>query len=94
MKSIVLILGLLTVAGCTKTVEEMSYSERKALSNQIVKRCIAQGVQVGSKEMNACTYAEAQREVYGRRRQAAVEDAQRSSGPTVCNRVGSTVICN
>lgn len=76
------LLALVGLAGCTKTVQEMSYSERKALAGEIVQRCIKQGVDPRSKEMDACTYAEAQREVttrnmnYVRERQAAAAMAQ------------------
>lgn len=67
MKYLLLIASLAIVGGCTKTVEEMSYSERKALSSEIVKRCMAQGVKLNTKEMDTCLYVEAQREVVGRR---------------------------
>lgn len=72
----------LALTGCTKTVQEMSYSERKALAGEIVQRCIKQGIDPRSKEMDACTYAEAQREVttrnmnYIRERQAAAAIGQ------------------
>jgi len=89
------LLALVGLTGCTKTVEEMNYSERKALAQEIVKRCYAQGVKSNTPEMQQCTNVEIQREVASRRRQAAVEDARRASaGPSVCNRIGNTVICN
>ena len=84
----------LAVTGCTKTVAEMNYTERKELAGEIVKRCYAQGVKSGTPEMDTCMQAETQSEVAKRNRQAAVQDARRSSGPTVCNKVGYTVICN
>lgn len=86
--------ALVVLAGCTKTVQEMSYTERKALADQIVHRCMEQGVKLKTAEMDQCTFAEAQREVATRNRQASIEDARRSRGTTVCNRIGYTVICN
>jgi hypothetical protein len=84
------------LAGCTQTVQEMGYSQRKALAQEIVQRCYAQGIKSGTPEMRECTKVEAQAEIARRNRQAHVEDARRSSdsGPRVCNRVGYTVICS
>jgi|GEM_PF-3225376 len=93
MKWLVALGCVLTLAGCTKTVEEMGYSERKALAQQIVQRCYAQGVKSGTPEMQMCTQAETEREVATRRRQAAVEDTRRGNRK-VCNVVGYAVICN
>lgn len=67
------LIGVSVLAGCTKTVEEMSYSERQNLASELVKRCVEQGVKVGTKEMNSCTFVEAQREIYGRRTKASNE---------------------
>lgn len=88
------LIACLAVAGCTKTVAEMNYTERKALAEVIVKRCYEQGVRTGTPEMDACMRVETESEIATRNRQAAVQDARRSSGPTVCNKVGNTVICN
>lgn len=83
------------LAGCTQTVQEMGYSERKALAQEIVQRCYTQGVKSGTPEMKQCTQVEAQAEVARRNRQARVEDAHRASRrSTVCNKVGYTVICS
>lgn len=94
MKTAVVITTLLALDGCTKTVEEMSFSEREALAAQIQKRCLAQGTVAGTPRHGTCLQAEAQREISTRRRQAAIEDARRSSSATVCNKVGYTVICS
>lgn len=92
---IVALVALIGLAGCTKTVDEMNYSERKALAGEIVQRCVAQGVKPGTAEMQQCTGIEAQSEIARRRRQAAVEDARRSSDTSaVCTNFGNTVICN
>lgn len=88
------LLALAALSGCTKTVEEMSYSERQALAGQIVQRCYAQGVKDGTPEMRECIQVEAQGEIARRNRRARVEDARRSSGGTVCNRFGNTVVCS
>ncbi|MCG7508862.1 hypothetical protein [Mesorhizobium retamae] len=84
--------AVVAVAGCTKTVEEMNYSERQALAKQIVDRCLKQGLKLNTPDMKRCTDTEIQSEIYSRRREAAVEDARRGSA-TVCNRVGYAVIC-
>lgn len=62
------LLVLLVLAGCqTKPIEEMSYSERKALAEQLTKRCYDQGVKPGSAEFRDCAAVEVQREAYTRR---------------------------
>lgn len=84
------------LCGCTKTVEEMSYSERKALAAEITQRCYAQGVKPGSSEYADCSRVEVQREVAMRHRQAAVEDARRSAarrGSTMCQNFSGNVVC-
>lgn len=96
MRSIVgTVVAALALAGCTQTVEEMSYSERKALAEQIVQRCYAQGVKSGTPEMALCTQAESQREQATRSRKAAVEDARRANRPhtQMCQKFGSNVVC-
>lgn len=63
-----LLIGLVFLAGCqTKTVEEMNYTERKALAAELTKRCYAQGVKPNSPEFEACARVEVQREAYTRR---------------------------
>lgn len=63
-----LLVGLVVLVGCqTKQIEEMSYSEQKALSQEIVKRCYAQGVKSGTKEMQLCTATEVRAENYRRK---------------------------
>ncbi|QNQ62523.1 hypothetical protein IB024_01830 [Brucella sp. 6810] len=54
----------------TKPIEEMSYSEKKALAEQIVKRCVAQGVKHDTPEMRDCSRAEVQREYATRQNNA------------------------
>lgn len=91
---VAVLLAVVALSGCTKTVEEMNYTERKALGAELVKRCVGQGIDPKSPEMKKCTDAEGQREVYSRRRQAAVEDARRAqSGPTMCQDFSGNVVC-
>lgn len=73
MKSVVLLCSLLALAGCTKTVEEMSFSEREALADQIQKRCVAQGTVPGTPRHGTCLQVEAQREVHSRRNAPKLE---------------------
>lgn len=73
MRTSVALLFVLALAGCTKTVEEMNYSERKALADQIVQRCYAQGVKSGTSEMDLCLAAEVQSEKAKRYNNAARE---------------------
>lgn len=91
-----LLIGLVALAGCqTKTVEEMSYTERKALATELTQRCYAQGVKANSPEFEACARVEVQREAAVRRRRAAVEDAQAAtpSGPRMCQNFSGNVVC-
>ena len=64
MKAILLALPLV-VAGCvdTRPVETLSYSEQKAVVDQVIARCVAQGVAMNSPEMKLCGEAEIAREV-------------------------------
>lgn len=74
MRLIIASLALLALGGCqTKQIEEMSYSERKALASDIQKRCYAQGVKPGSSEYEACARVEIQREDYTRRNAPRLE---------------------
>jgi hypothetical protein len=95
MKLYVLALSALALVGCTKTVEEMSYSERKALAQEIANRCYQQGVKSGSAEYEECSRVEVQREVSMRRRQASIEDARRSSPrmQAYCQNFGGNTVC-
>lgn len=68
MKTVIALVALGVLAGCqTKQVEEMSYTEQKALAQQIVQRCYDQGVKTGTPEMNVCLQAEVNREKFKRR---------------------------
>lgn len=61
--SILVVLILAAASGCqTQQLAEMNYSEQKILAEQIVKRCVAQGVKLGTQEMRLCTQVEIQRE--------------------------------
>lgn len=61
-------IAMLALSGCqTQPIETMTYSETKALAEQIVQRCYAQGVKSGTPEMELCTGQEVQREATLRR---------------------------
>lgn len=66
VKIAAVVLAVTALAGCQKTYQEMSYSERKALSKTIAQRCIDQGFTKKSPEATACLRAEAEREIVGR----------------------------
>lgn len=89
------LMGALMMTGCqTKTVEEMSYTERKALSGQIVQRCKDQ--KVPDAELPECARVEAGREIATRRRDAQRDDAIAASGAgrvTSCQNFGGNVVC-
>lgn len=90
MIKILLVCSLSVLAACVgKPVQEMSYTARRDLAGQLVKRCMDQGVKLQTAEMEQCTQQEALREVSVRNRM----QARRESG-AICNSVGNTVICN
>lgn len=63
MRTFLVVAALLPLAACqTKPIAEMGYSERQALANQIIDRCLAQGVPLQSRQMEACLKAEVQSE--------------------------------
>lgn len=56
--------SILALAGCETTLpSEMSHTQVKQLAQQIVQRCLDQGVQPQTREMDVCTNHEARREV-------------------------------
>jgi len=94
VRFVVPLIAALMLAGCTKTVAEMSFSEREALAGQIEQRCVAQGTTPGTQRHGNCIQAEAQREVAIRERQARVQDARRSQDNSAfCQSFGNTVQC-
>lgn len=92
---IVLTASLVVLSACqTKTVEELSYSERKDLAQQIAQRCYAQGVKPGSAEYEQCSVVEVQSEAARRQRAARVQDARRAADvTTTCQSFGAMVTC-
>lgn len=78
MKRVVLLAAALAIAGCTKTVDEMSYSEVKEYAAKMHERCVKQGVKPGP-EMQTCINQEARADQARRARQrqigAAIADA-------------------
>lgn len=61
-------IAALALGGCqTQQIETMTYAETKALAEQIVQRCYAQGVKSGTPEMELCTGQEVRREAALRR---------------------------
>jgi hypothetical protein len=95
-KAVFAVVALVFLAGCqTKTVEEMSYSERQSLAAQIQQRCYDQGVKPGSKEFVACSQVEVNAEAAKRRRQASIQDRIRSN-PRIranCQNFGGNIVC-
>lgn len=74
---VALFIALAALTACeTKQIAEMNYSERKALADQLVQRCIDQGVPVTSPQFQICTSAEAQAE--NAKRQRNLRQAQRA----------------
>jgi hypothetical protein len=58
-------------AGCqSKPIQQMSYSETKALALELHKRCAAEGAPQGSPEFDACMQQEVNREVATRQANA------------------------
>ncbi len=87
---ILLSAGLFCLAACqSKPIEQMSYTESKALFAELHKRCAAQGAPIGSPENDACIKQELGREASIRQ-----ENANRRNSIVVCNRSFNTVICN
>lgn len=68
MKLIALGVCAAVLAGCTKTVEEMTFTEREQLRVAIEKSCVEQGTVPGTQRYGNCLVAEANREIYTRRR--------------------------
>lgn len=90
----VIVACAIALAGCNKTVAEMSYTERQKLAQELVKRCHSQGVKDGTAEMNTCLGAEAQSETARRERRARRADAILASRPmTTCTPSGNSVVC-
>lgn len=93
MKALIVMGLAVALAGCqVKRVSEMSFTELKAAREAVKQRCVAQGVKESSAEWQMCLNQEASREVAVRDRVAAAQAAD--TGPTVCNTVGYTTICN
>ncbi len=89
---ILLSAGLFCLAACqSKPIEQMSYSETKALALQLHQRCADQGAPQGSPEFDICMKQEISREASIRNERA--ERKRNYRGPVVCNRSFNTVIC-
>jgi hypothetical protein len=73
---VVAVLVSAVLVGCTQTVDEMSYTQKKQVEKQVADRCTAQGYGPNSPERGACIRQEASREIYGR--QAAQARQQRA----------------
>lgn len=63
----------LTLSGCETTpVQELTYTQKKALVDKIIASCIKQGVSLKSREMTVCTNSEIDREIALRAKNRAV----------------------
>jgi len=81
--------GLL-LAGCQSTpVQQMSYTETKALAQELHARCAAEGAPQGSPEFDACMKQELTRETSIRNARA-----ERRRHMMICRPVFNTVMCN
>lgn len=95
MRLFVLGVAAIALAGCqSKPVEQMSYTEVRALAGEIQKRCEAQGARSPSAEFEACIQQEVTREKSVR----AANYARRQSGVT-CSSFPTgggyaTTVCN
>lgn len=83
--TIAMCVGVLSLSACqTKPIEQMSYTEVKALAGEIQKRCYAQGVKPNSREYDMCIRQEISREqstrVANRQRQIALGEAISEAG--------------
>lgn len=105
MKNVIVILAATALlTGCAKKpVEEMSYTERAALADEIVARCHKQGVKSDTPEMEQCITVEVERERYIRRKRAPdpAGAAMLFGGgmtnqrrPINCTTVGNSTFCN
>lgn len=89
--SILAACGLLS--GCMTAatpVSHMSYTQLQEVAKQIEKRCADQGITKQSPQYNACVKQESTREASTRRERYNMI----RSGGTVCNQVGTAVICD
>lgn len=75
------------LSACTKTVDEMSYSEVKEYAAEMHKKCLAQGVKDGP-EMQLCINQEARADQSRRIRQRQI-----AHSTTYCQSFGSNVVC-
>jgi hypothetical protein len=66
-------------AGCTKSVDEMTYSELRSYAAQMEERCRKQGV-VSAPEMQACVSQEARADQSRRMKQRQIGDAISAAG--------------
>jgi hypothetical protein len=77
----VAVAAALTLGACQQTVSQMNYSELRTFVGEMGKRCDAQGVKRGTKEMEHCIAVEVRREnsarmVSNQRREAALDALQ------------------
>lgn len=93
-KMAALALAVVSLAGCTKTVDEMSYSERVALGKSIEQNCVSQGTVPGTAEYGQCLQVEANREVYGRIRAQQRERAALAADAAALRSTGEQMQAN
>lgn len=90
MKALIVVVAV-GLAGCqsNRPIAELSYTEVKELAGMIRQRCAEQGVKEGDPQWDACTKQEISRESARRNRARQVADST-----VICNRIGTTTICN
>ncbi|MCQ1571735.1 hypothetical protein NFO65_13465 [Neorhizobium galegae] len=101
MKLVAVMMVAIVATGCETTLpSEMSHTEIKQLAQKIYQRCIDQGVDPKSAEMDVCTHQEGQREISARyENRETVRDVARgiSKGAENFNRASTQsrpVVCN
>jgi hypothetical protein len=83
----VAVAAALTLGACQQTVSQMNYTQLGAFVADMGKRCDAQGVRRGTKEMEHCIAVEVRREATIReQRRAALIAFANSQTQTSCRR--------
>ncbi|ASQ02968.1 hypothetical protein HR059_13360 [Sinorhizobium meliloti WSM1022] len=93
--AVVIMVALSSCQTKTKVVEEMSYSERKALAGVITRRCVEQGYTEKSPEFVPCIKAETEGETARRRRARLHSELMAIATQRVtCVKISGVMRCN
>ncbi|MGU3399224.1 hypothetical protein ACLBWS_05695 [Brucellaceae bacterium D45D] len=96
MKAVIVLAGLLAVAGCqTKPIEAMDYAELQTLGKQIGIKCAKQGLKPNTPAFRQCVSIEANAEQYRRGSNARASEqfkqylmTRAAAGPQTCVSTG------